>query len=236
MATQDRFWAKVRKTDDCWIWTGAALKSGSGAFRGDGGRNIPAHRYAYLLSGRAIPGKARLIHECGNPLCVRPEHMFLGTPTNVLARSSAPGPGGCINWCERKTANGYGLLTVPGHKQILAHRLAFMLAHGDVPAGKCVLHKCDNPACVNPDHLFLGTKGDNNADRHAKGRTARGEKIAAKVRGELNYAARLTESDVRDIRRLAESGLSHGRLARRYRVDQSHITNIVNRKAWAHIP
>lgn len=75
----------------------------------------------------------------------------------------------CKLWQGAKTPKGYGVLTVSG-KQIFAHRLAYRLFHGVIPAGMLVCHKCDTPDCINPDHLFLGTAKDNTQDMSIKGR------------------------------------------------------------------
>ena len=76
---------------------------------------------------------------------------------------------GCHVWTNGRNSKGYGTMKVNG-KSVSAHRLAWEFANGTIPDGLCVLHKCDNPPCCNPDHLFLGTRKDNNDDRDAKGR------------------------------------------------------------------
>jgi hypothetical protein len=78
-------------------------------------------------------------------------------------------PGGCWEWRGRRMPKGYGKLN-RGTKTVYAHRLAFELRNGPIPDGLYVLHKCDNPPCINPDHLFLGTQADNVRDRDTKGR------------------------------------------------------------------
>jgi hypothetical protein len=75
----------------------------------------------------------------------------------------------CVEWTKFRLERGYGLQKFHG-KTRLAHRVAWMLAHGEIPDGLCVLHRCDNPPCINIDHLFLGTHADNVADKMAKGR------------------------------------------------------------------
>ncbi len=87
---------------------------------------------------------------------------------------------GCWNWEKAKNPNGYGIYTVrkEGWKRrrtVLAHRYAYEIFTGVIPQGMCVLHKCDNPSCVNPDHFFLGTQVDNMRDRKEKGRMPKGE-------------------------------------------------------------
>src|SRR5437867_3583750 len=112
-------------------------------------------------------------------------------------------PIGCWVWLGMKDPGGrgqfpYGIFKIKNHRY-KAHRVAWELAKGPIPKGLCVLHKCDNPPCVNPDHLFLGTKGDNFADARAKGRL-----IA--LRGEEASMAKLTWKQVREIREKHASG------------------------------
>lgn len=93
--------------------------------------------------------------------------MRKNTPEDFWNRLEAEGD--CRVWPLAKTHNGYGLVGYQG-AQLRAHRLAWVLTHGEIPDGMMVLHKCDNPPCCNPDHLFLGTQMDNMRDRHEKGR------------------------------------------------------------------
>lgn len=111
----------------------------------------------------------------------------------------------------------------------LAHRLSWELFRGTIPTGAHVLHKCDTPACVNPDHLFLGTHSENMADMVRKGRS-RG---AVGVR---NGSARLSEDDVREIRRVyALGGVSIRQIARRHGVSFGTIQELLAGKAWRHV-
>ena len=89
----------------------------------------------------------------------------------------------CWEWSGSRFRTGYGRLKIDG-KTTSAHRLSWMLHNGPIPDGTCVCHRCDNPPCVNPEHLFLGTKADNNLDRDAKGRTARGDRNGARLHPE----------------------------------------------------
>lgn len=131
----------------------------------------------------------------------------------------------CWLWLGEPDDRGYGVISDLGQR-IKAHRFSWIFHNGPIPAGLCVLHKCDNPPCVNPDHLFLGTKGDNIQDCKAKGRTARGES---------HGSARLTSEQVIAIRN-SFPAIPKCRLARIYGVTETHIREIINREKWAHIP
>ena len=98
---------------------------------------------------------------------------FISTPKQVFDRYTIPSDG-CWNWNGYRNKTGYGFTRIGGRgsKGILAHRLSWVLHHGEIPEGLHVLHKCDNPSCVNPNHLFLGTNLDNIKDRTAKGRSS----------------------------------------------------------------
>lgn len=142
------------------------------------------------------------------------------------------GPDDCWNFKGNTPGFGHGMITVhEGRRQsrvVRAHRVAWELAYGPIPKGMCVCHRCDNPACCNPAHLFLGTVGDNNRDRHAKGRTVL-------PRGEHHGNAKITADDVREMRRRWAAGESFSALGRAFGVDYSNVSLIVKRKAWAHV-
>tara|TARA_Y100000310_G_scaffold296274_1_gene328390 strand:+ start:228 stop:704 length:477 start_codon:yes stop_codon:yes gene_type:complete len=136
---------------------------------------------------------------------------------------------GCWEWQASKKKFGYGQFGNPYHET--AHRVAYEMFVGMVPDGKCVLHTCDNPSCVNPTHLWIGTQAENIADMMSKGRQRTGD-----VRGEKNGQARLRVEDVREIRRRAKDGETHRALAQAFGLSHSAVvTNIVNRKRWKSI-
>lgn len=146
---------------------------------------------------------------------------------------------GCWNWAGATDTNGYGALSVDGRCR-KAHRVAYELFMHPIPDGSghhgtCVCHRCDNPRCVNPGHLFLGSVGDNNRDMHAKGRGNRGLPIGYSHagwnmrRGENHPSARLKQNDVTCIRSSSES-LSV--LAARYGVSKTMVSRIKRNKAW----
>jgi hypothetical protein len=142
----------------------------------------------------------------------------------------ADDPGECWEWDGAKR-NGYGKLIVQHayvRKHISAHRLAWELFIGPIPTGFDVLHHCDNPACCNPAHLFVGTHADNMRDREAKGRHNA-------PRGSTHGRAKLTEEDVRLIRRLVANGAQQNVLAAHYGVTPTSLSLLVRRKTWRHV-
>lgn len=156
--------------------------------------------------------------------------------TNLLERA-IPDDRGCWNWKLSKLPNGYG--RVGGKRGRLAHRWAWTVAHGAIPEGLCVLHKCDNRACVNPDHLFLGTKRDNTQDALRKGRLSP-HKPSDSPRwkpgrpiGERNGSAKLNRPAVEAIRRQYRDGALQRELASKYGVSQVAISQVVRGGTWA---
>lgn len=146
----------------------------------------------------------------------------------LLSKSETNPFSGCWEWVAGKDTHGYGQMKINGRKR-LAHRVSYELYRGPIPDGILVCHDCDNPACINPDHLFLGTQTENMADMMSKGR---GRK--ARLKGEDHSQAKLTESDVVAI--LSAKGLvSQVALADQYGVSPSQIGNIHRGKAWTHI-
>ena len=133
-------------------------------------------------------------------------------------------PTKCWPWRASFLRGGYGYFYFEGTRQ--AHRMAYELSHGEIPSGKCVLHTCDNPACCNPSHLFLGTQGKNIADMERKGRRrfARGEASNSKLnRGQVN--------EIRE--KYASGNYTYVRLANEYNVSFATIGKIIRRDSWA---
>jgi hypothetical protein len=147
----------------------------------------------------------------------------------------------CWPWNGTKSIQGYGVFVIDGKSRV-ASRVAYMLAKGSIPIGKCVCHTCDNRLCVNPAHLFVGSKVDNNRDRDSKGRQARGrlhgfalhpERIA---RGERASKAKLSAKDVRAIReRYTAGGVTIRALGAQYGISHTSVRYIIVRKNWRHI-
>jgi hypothetical protein len=137
------------------------------------------------------------------------------------------GPDACWIWAAGKTAAGYGELGI--HKHIVySHRLAWILTYGEIHDGLCVCHKCDNPPCCNPDHLFLGTASDNATDMVKKGRNFVPKEFAPQ--GEKHSHHKLTELQVLEIRKryFVEKEMQKT-LAREFGVSPSCIEYVVGR-------
>jgi len=136
----------------------------------------------------------------------------------------------CWEWQGARAGKGYGLINEGGanSKKIYAHRLAWEVHNSrPVPKGLHVCHHCDNPACVNPNHLFLGTNQDNVNDKVSKGRQPRGSK---------SQVSKLSDDDVMEIRKLGSLGKSHTSIAKKFNVQRSNITLILHGKRWTHLP
>jgi HNH endonuclease len=163
---ESRFWARVDKTETCWLWTGLTNKKGYGRI------------FVY--------GSAR----------------------------------GCSG------------------EMMLAHRVSWRLSYGE-PGGLCVLHRCDVPCCVNPAHLFLGTRSENNSDMWKKGRgktfDANLIPYASRLRGE-QVAKVMTDETVRTLRvEYACGGTSFVKLGVKYGIGKTTVENIIKRRKWAHV-
>jgi len=143
---------------------------------------------------------------------------------------------GCWLWIAGLGYNGYGQFGHMG-KCIRAHRFSWELAHGEIPPGMNVCHKCDTRSCVNPDHLFLGTAEENIADKVRKGRQAKGRSLALaqgnhKRFGELSPVSVLKSEQVIAIR---SDPRTNAEVARAYGVGESTIRSIRIRQTWKHL-
>lgn len=134
---------------------------------------------------------------------------------------------GCFVWTMYANKKGYGRIAYK-RRMWLTHRLSWHLAYGYLPSDKMVCHKCDNPSCINPNHLFLGDAKINTKDMDDKGRRK-------PMRGESHGMAKLTESDVIDIRQCIKDGISLETISQAWGVTKSMIGMIKNGHNWRHL-
>lgn len=196
--------------------------------------------------GRAEGARRALAKRWGDPIA------------RFWSRVDKTGSGGCWIWHGKERTKpgpaGYGRLTVDG-KTIVAHRYSWKLTGRDIPDGMNVLHRCDVPLCVNPEHLFLGTQLDNIRDSVAKGRTAKGDRSGARkhperlargtrtgwythpearnpLRGEQHPMARFSTAEIISIRERAARGESQRQIASEYGRTAHYIHKIVRGLLW----
>jgi hypothetical protein len=183
-------------------------------------------------------------HE-GSDLVTGPTHLASGEPS--MSRQPTPrwskekiihrfwsrvdrlNLSGCWNWARSVDGHGYGQFQWNG-SHARAHRVAFEICFGPIPNGVYILHRCDNPRCCNPFHLFPGTMKDNTQDMLAKGRDGHGQ-----MPGEHNPNVRLTEEDIREIRLLRQSGIRLKVIAARFGITEANVSYIAKRKGWKHV-
>lgn len=135
---------------------------------------------------------------------------------------------GCWTWTKGRMTAGYGQLKIKG-RQVGAHRVAWVLTNGPIADGLYVCHHCDNPICVRPDHLFVGTNSDNQKDAVKKGRN----KIAAhRARGMSNHAAKITLEMSARIIEMSRQGIPKMRIGRELGVSPRQILDVVQGKHW----
>ena len=151
--------------------------------------------------------------------------MSLSVTERYFQKVQMAGPDDCWEWTAVTTDAGYGQLWVGSGMQ-LAHRLAYEWWVGPIPDGLFVCHRCDNRACVNPNHLFLGTQEDNLRDAAQKGRTSRGER---------HHSAVLTDEKVREIRARSAAGESYARIAQEYGVAETTVSRVARGLRWKHV-
>lgn len=141
-------------------------------------------------------------------------------------------PSECWIWTASLNFYGYGQISRKRSVPIRANIASWILNRGPVPKGMCVCHHCDNPACVNPDHLFIGTHQDNVDDKMRKGRYFKGPPL----NGEINPASKLVDEDVFKIRKMYALGnTTQRKIAKIFNVSQSAIWRVVTRENWTHV-
>ena len=194
-----RFWANVERGPGCWLWTASTVRTGRGQFR-VGSKVRQAHRLAWELTyGSAPPGMLRTA--CGNLRCVRPDHQLvterkvgpnnLARTVDVRFEAMVERGAGCWLWTGTVDHTGFGAFSVDvagqGRRILRAHRVAWERAHGPIPGGAEVVHRCGTRHCVRPDHLVLRVGGRASADPTPRDLAV----LRARVRHGLGYGSLL---------------------------------------------
>ena len=141
---------------------------------------------------------------------------------------------GCWEWPGNRNCGNYGTTTFGG-KTHMAHRMAYRLSNGPIPEGHFVCHRCDNPACCRPDHLFAGTHTENMRDMAAKGRAAHTNHPELRRIGEKNVNAKLDRERVFAIMSARQSGQRIMDIAERFQVTVRTVNRVVHLKTWRHL-
>lgn len=162
----------------------------------------------------------------GDPSVVKQKQLHGLTLLERWKAYTPSGGSGCWEWSGARDPNGYGRLNVGG-TPALAHRIAWEMHRGPITSADHICHKCDNPPCVNPDHLFKGTAQLNSADKIKKKRHRYGVS-----KGEAHGCARLTEAQAREIK---ASGLSHKACAEQFGVSYQTVWEIRKGVSWKHL-
>jgi len=223
---KERFFSNIKKQNDCLIWQGDIKSDGNGRFYHDYERqNINIIAWQIYYSEKP---KGRIIKFCNKKLCIAKNHMGVNTNINDLERAfwSKVKKGSnddCWEWIGNGDINKYGTFYCFG-ANTQAHRFSYRITNGNFLKELCVLHKCDNPSCVNPNHLFLGSHNDNVQDKVEKNRQAKGSK---------NGRSKLNENKVKQI--LETSDSSNKLLAKKFNVSSDTIRLIKKRKIWKHV-
>lgn len=197
------------------------------------GKVVNIHHYVYRTKVGEIPEGMIVAHKCGNENCINVDHLTL-TTRRELASSKFARPieyevdpvTGCHNCTSHHLINsGYPVIMV-NKKLYPVHRYVYEKEYGKIPKGYVVRHKCDNRRCVNPAHLEIGTQADNMRDMVERGRQIKGSKC---------WNAKLTEDDVREIKKRLTAGELCSDLAKIYGVNPATIRDIKRGITWKHI-
>ncbi len=140
-------------------------------------------------------------------------------------------PTGCFEWSGSRDIHGYGWIHFDG-RTVKTHRASYAAFVAPVEAGQTICHRCDNPPCMEPTHLFVGTHLDNMRDMKAKGRR---RPDVGYVKGEAHHSSKLTEGDVRRMRALRVEGATYTVLVAEFGVSKQTVGDICNHKIWKHV-
>lgn len=231
----NKFFSRAANYPDaryCWIFPGHVNSKGF-VYATFQKKYMPAHRVAYMLACGEVPEKTYVSHYCSSHNCINPGHLYLrpidmSLEERLKRHTNNFGVSGvCWEWVGHKNKQGYGSLTVYNETYRATH-ISYINFKGPIPEGMIICHSCDNPSCVNPEHLWAGTYKDNSQDRDVKKRNQ-------DTRGEKNPLSRLKEEDILEIRRMSKNGWLGTEIAHFYQMHPNHIRDIILKKSWKHI-
>lgn len=199
----------------CWVWHGFTSGVNRQPCMWNGTRYELAVRIAYRLHRGSLP-PGRLYRSCDHQQCINPDHVL----ATIVDRfwSMVHKSDGCWLWTG-DTSGGYGAIKDAGRK-IMAHRFSYKLHYGPIEDGKLVLHQCDVPQCVRPDHLFVGTDADNQRDCFTKGRGGRRQSVSPE--------------QVRQIRQLAKT-LRPFQVAQQLTLSYASVRSVIRGESYAFV-
>jgi len=182
-------------------------------------------------------------HDANMPLATRPIPQLSEAQKANFAKKVKKGQQDeCWPWVASRNRKGYGQFAIQNYP-VIAHRIAYILEHGSIPnEAPHILHRCDNPPCCNPAHLFAGTNEENIKDMVAKGRSAKGDRTGPRLhpecmpRGSRHHGAKLNETQVVEIRRRRKAGDFLRKIANAFMVSEATIRHIIAGKIWRHVP
>lgn len=244
------FWDKVRLSDSCWHWLGKKSHANKIILRSHAKtgavctKSVNPQKLSFALHVRELDPDEGVRPSCKNPECVNPAHLVafrrrsknslsdfnLATDFAVSFWSKINKGAGCWTWLGETNIEQYGLVSITdpdktsrsGSKRLMAHKVAYELTKGIIPPGQVVMHSCDNPRCVRPDHLSVGSIRDNTLDCINKGRRSSPTKFVE---------VRISDDIIREIRQKD----THRRprytpLAKEYGIHPSYVYKILNNK------
>lgn len=230
----------IKNPDGCWDWSGCYNEKNKSVQFWSDGKTQRGHLISWKIYNGEIPSGMKVKRSCNNPRCTNPEHLYLskhekpeGRNPNTLKsgfEKHVIRKKGCWDWDGSfYSVMGYGRFNF-NKKMISAHRASWIIHYGDIPNGLCVCHKCDNPRCSNPEHLFLGTTQENNEDMMNKDRNP-----ILNKKGEENFCSKLTNENVVEIKKLLNTEFTQRRIAKKFNVERSTISNIKRKVSWKHL-
>lgn len=170
---------------------------------------------------------------CGTTFCPTGKKTHCSNRCNLLGNIKI-NLNNCWEWQKSKT-DGYGVIKIGKNKKILAHRLSYQIFRGNFDDSLCVCHHCDNPSCLNPDHLFLGTPQENMKDCEKKLRLFP-IRLVSHLRGDkVSHGSKLNIDKVKEIRKFHQQGISAKKISEMFSISYRHAWLVIKKRIWGHI-